>query len=128
MRSEDSPCKVASRRRFLLPVTLVVVLLIGAPAEGQFYSRDDLLAMCQDRSLQCFGYIAGIVDASVTEAGTGGRKWQACVIGVTLERMRDVIIRSLRESPDGIETASAYVSNALVTAFPCPQTKSTAPN
>jgi hypothetical protein len=126
MKSEVSPWKVAPRRRFLLPVALVVVLLIGAPAEAQFYSRDDLLAMCQDRSLQCFGYIAGVVDASVTEAG--GRKWQACVVGVTLERMRDVVIRSLREFPDGIETASAYISNALVTAFPCPQTKSATPN
>lgn len=128
MKSEVSPWKADPGRRFLLPVAVAALFLIGAPAEGQLYSRDDLLAMCQDRSLQCFGYIAGVVDTSVTEAGTGERKWQACVIGVTLERMRDVIIRSLRESPDGIETASAYISNVLVTAFPCPQTKSSAPN
>ena len=118
--------------RVVLPLAVTAFLMTGSAASESetflsFESGNNLLEMCgsSDRSLNgvCVGYIEAIVDAMHIVQDSGGtvNGWRACIPqGVTVRRLRDLVIRFLRAHPELRPRAAIdLVTNALAEAFPC---------
>jgi hypothetical protein len=108
----------------IVRLAALLLLLCEPPASAQFYTGNDLYAVCiatqseeafNTKWGECLGYIIGIADAHIFAAPRNCPNSQ-----VTRGQARDVVIRYLQLNP-GIRHLSAetLASAALAQAFPC---------
>ncbi len=95
----------------------------AADAVPAILSGDQLLSDCLSkdpgRVLRCASYIAGVADALAVSRYRDGRP--PCMpVDATVEQVKDVAVRYLRQHPDYDETTAAgLVMNAIVAEWKC---------
>jgi hypothetical protein len=104
----------------------LALLLIGALAlwscEVLALDSHELLKKCRDNTAAsqafCLGYIAGISDMLRSQSGSDPSL--ICIAaGAGPDQLRRLVLKFLREHPDGHASADGQISQALIDNFPC---------
>ena len=94
-------------------------------AEAGYLFGSDLLERCESGGATgtgiCNGYLAGIVDITLTYDAWGFMNKGFCIPkDVTLSQLQKVAIKGLNERPEKLhKDASSLVANIFYEAFPC---------
>ena len=118
---------MAKKGRFMLRLSLVLMILLGSPARAgvSFYDGNKLLTICNDTEGVlnlgiCLGYVEAVSD--VLDSGAAISGWKACSPeNVTAGQVKDIVTRFLVNHPEKRHYAAhTLVARALSEAFPCP--------
>jgi hypothetical protein len=124
--------------RYCAIAKIILVIVVGEPANAAFFSGNELYAICTSVSerAECIGYVEGVLDVADFEgifyhgrynlhSFEGGpphyvdewcQPW-----GVTSQQAVDVVTMFLRDNPQiRHNRASTLVVQAMKKAFPCP--------
>ena len=114
-------------RRLWIAVAVLMFTAVGhaGKAEASVYTGDEILEHCEDERVAaesiCYGYLAGIIDVSLTYEHWGKMKMDFCPpAGASLSQLRKVVIKGLNEKPEELHmVAASLVHHVFRDAFPC---------
>ena len=104
------------------------LLLFSSPASADvagYKSGNDLLGWCENESIACLTYIAGVSDThSVISGVSPAAKGFCSPEHVELGQLRRIVMKWLQGHPKNVhEQAAGLVLGALTDAFPCREKK-----
>lgn len=104
-------------------VAVLALFLCLTRAQAGYQSGNDLLTDCNGAGskIACYGYLMAAVDTYITWNTWGDIRDQMCIPdGVTPEQLRLIVVKHMEGIPERLHnTASSFVLNALMQAFPC---------
>jgi len=112
-------------RKAALAIALVAAPPAVADTPDYFSTGNGLLQSCTNESDRfayplCLGYISGAVQQLQLLQMLQPKQFACIPTGVTNGQIVDVVVKYLRDHPENRQwSASFFVTNALVTAWPC---------
>lgn len=112
----------------IIPLLASALLLSSSPASADvagYKSGNDLLGWCENESIACLTYIAGVSDThSVISGVSPAAKGFCSPEKVELGQLRRIVMKWLQGHPKNVhEQAAGLVLGALTDAFPCGEKK-----